>query len=125
MRLLRALSHWVDLGNVSGYSCFSLPETCGPNGASLTAWIKIIDCPTGSGFITSKEAGAKTGFYTNCSNIGVKLVHCNNFICNFFSNFHTLGGLAYPYKTTLLNTTYVYTVYALKFVLTVWSASYY
>ena len=64
----------VDLGDVSGYSCFSRPETCGPDGASLTAWINILDCPMGSGFIGSVNAIEQTGFRVFCHAGGIKWV---------------------------------------------------
>ena len=70
--LERSKIQWVDLGDVSGNSCFSVPETCGPNGGSLTAWINLIDCPPGSGFMSSILVKRSTGFLASCNSKGLQ-----------------------------------------------------
>ena len=68
----RAQKQWVDLGDVSGYSCFSRPETCGPDGASLTAWINILDCPVGCGFLGFADNDDTTGLKIECRSNRIK-----------------------------------------------------
>ena len=51
---------------MSPYTCMTLPDTCGPDGGSLSAWIKIIDCPHNSGFFSSKRNGVGTGIGSEC-----------------------------------------------------------
>ena len=72
---------WVDLGDLSSYSCFPKLATCGPNGTSLTAWINIINCPNDHGFLTSYNSRT-TGLRLFCPDSGVKLVIslCTNII---------------------------------------------
>ena len=48
----RYLNQWVELLDVSD-ACLVRPETCGPEGASLTVWIKVLDYSFSYGIISS------------------------------------------------------------------------
>ena len=53
---------WIDLGDLSQFSCIVKPSTCGASGGSLSVWIKTGDCPVGNGILTSMRAFHKEGF---------------------------------------------------------------
>ena len=61
---------WVDLGDLSEYSCFPVIDTCGPNGASLTTWINIIDCTDHAGVLTSRDYYTR-GIVVTCYKNGI------------------------------------------------------
>ena len=67
LQLNRTLRQWVDLGDLSNYTCMVLPENCGPDGGTLSAWIKVIECPPGSGFLGSVTDTEATGIRAYCS----------------------------------------------------------
>ena len=67
----RALRQWVDLGDLSPFTCMTLPENCGPDGGALSAWIKLIDCPPGTGFLGSRT-DYLTGLKTVCTQTTIK-----------------------------------------------------
>ena len=80
------LNQWADLGDVSGFSCLSRPETCGPDEASLTAWVNIIDCPQGSGIMASVSASTSTGIRPFCTVDGIKYVTVDFIVSNINLN---------------------------------------
>ena len=63
----KSRQQWASLDDLSLVTCLSKPWTCGPEGASLSAWMKIQDCdPDGQdGNISSKSWGG-TGFRLKC-----------------------------------------------------------
>ena len=61
-------NQWVSLGDLSLVTCLPVPDTCGPEGASLSVWLKIEDCDENKdGFISSLSVGS-TGFSCRCKN---------------------------------------------------------
>ena len=48
-------SQWVDLGMLS-QACITIPETCGSDGATMSVWLKIVECPPGGDVISSRPA---------------------------------------------------------------------
>ena len=57
---------WVDLGNLT-VACLTVPDTCGPDGATFSAWIKLDmnNCPHNAGIISSYSS-YKTAFTIDC-----------------------------------------------------------
>ena len=55
---------WVSLGDLSE-ACITVPDTCGPEGAAVAFWVKLIDIPSKGGrvFLTSRQGYTSTGFY--------------------------------------------------------------
>ena len=66
----RTNEHWVDFGNITD-ACLVQPVTCGPEGAAVALWVKLIDCPSQRGIISAQTAG-KTGFQIICLNTDIK-----------------------------------------------------
>ena len=62
---------WVDLGFLCE-ACITRPETCGPEGAAVGFWLKLIDCPNRCGIISSFQK--TTGFVFRCSSENIMLV---------------------------------------------------
>ena len=60
----RALSQWLDLGNQS-QACITIPETCGAQGGTISAWIKLRECTHGAGIVSSKTQ-PQTSFSIYC-----------------------------------------------------------
>ena len=69
----RNWNQWVDLGDLSPFTCMTLPENCGPDGGALSAWIKLIDCPNNHGFLGSRDEYL-TGLKTLCSSNVIRYV---------------------------------------------------
>ena len=65
-----AIEHWIDFGNMTE-SCLVQPDTCGPEGAAVALWVKLLDCPSQRGIITAQTAG-KSGFQIICLNTEIK-----------------------------------------------------
>ena len=59
-------NQWVDLGNLSAVACLPLPDSCGTAGGAMSVWIRILDCPDGTGIISSFDV--MTGFHVFCIN---------------------------------------------------------
>ena len=55
----RTRHHWVDLG-VHTEAYMTRPETCGAAGGAINLWVNIIDCPSGSGIISSNAKDSWT-----------------------------------------------------------------
>ncbi len=53
LTLNRTLRQWVDLGDVSGWTCLTRPTTCPEPEASLGMWLNLHDCSGGNGVLTS------------------------------------------------------------------------
>ena len=54
-------NQWIDLGDLSQYSCIVKPSTCGTNGGSLSVWIKTGNCDEHSGILTSMRKNFRGG----------------------------------------------------------------
>ena len=68
-------SQWVDLGDLSGVTCFANPDTCAPAGATVSLWVKILNCPTYHGILTANARVDHTGLRVQCkSNGGLRWV---------------------------------------------------
>ena len=54
---------WVNLGNLSA-ACITRPGTCGPKGAAVAFWMKVIGLHScaGKSFIASRKDYSSTGF---------------------------------------------------------------
>ena len=51
----------MDLGDQL-VSCITVPHTCGPEGGSMSIWLKILNCSDGDGlFSTLNEGGGLHG----------------------------------------------------------------
>ena len=61
----RTNRQWIDLGN-HAEACMTQPETCGHLGGSTSVWMKLIDCPSAAGIISS--FGSSTGSLIGCKN---------------------------------------------------------
>ena len=55
---------WVNLGDLSA-ACITIPDSCGPEGAAIAFWVKLIETPSSGGvvFLTSQQGFTTTGFY--------------------------------------------------------------
>ena len=60
----RTKKQWVDLG-IHTKACMARPETCGVAGDAMSLWIRVIDCPTIGGIVSS-YASFKTGSHMYC-----------------------------------------------------------
>ena len=60
----------VNLG-VLADACITRPDTCGPHGATVMAWIKLINCPHNASVLSSTGQEWTTGFKVVCFNHGV------------------------------------------------------
>ena len=72
VRTDRAYYQYVSLGNLSEHACLVAPDACGAAGGAISIWLRIIDCPTYSGIITSTPHGYAAGFLLFCSNVGIE-----------------------------------------------------
>ena len=52
MRTDHTLRQWIDLGDVTGSTCFPTPDQCS-QGLTLSFWYRMIECPGNGGFITA------------------------------------------------------------------------
>ena len=59
------LQQWLDLGNQS-QACITIPETCGAQGGTISAWVKPLDCGSGGGIISS-FLGVMSSFSILCA----------------------------------------------------------
>ena len=57
----RTNKQWVDLGDLS-VACITRPETCGPEGAAISVWLRLDALSANSGIISSK--GSSTSGFT-------------------------------------------------------------
>ena len=62
----RTESQWLDLGNQS-QACITIPESCGTQGGTISAWIKLGECITVGGIISSFTQ-TQSGFSFYCKN---------------------------------------------------------
>ena len=71
-----ALNQWLDLGVLSE-ACITVPDTCGPEGAAVSVWVKIHSCEDGDGILSSlKSASSRTtGFMFYCDAGYVRYVY--------------------------------------------------
>ena len=46
---------WIDLG-IDTDVCMTDPRTCGAAGGAISLWVKVIDCATSSGIVSSVNA---------------------------------------------------------------------
>ena len=53
---------WVDLGDLSVYTCMMDPVSCGESGGSVAVWMKILNFKRNGGILTTIGAGYKRGF---------------------------------------------------------------
>ena len=67
------LYQWIDLGILSE-PCITLPDTCGPEGAAVSVWVKIHSCPSGYGLMSSLRYSGKTGFLFFCNGPKIRYV---------------------------------------------------
>ena len=61
-RLDRTKKQWVELGDLTT-ACFTVPESCGPEGAAVSFWINLINFPVWAGIISSKANLMSRGIY--------------------------------------------------------------
>ena len=47
--------HWIDLGNITGFTCFLFPDKCA-DGTTLSAWIRLNACDPYGGFISGASS---------------------------------------------------------------------
>ena len=66
--MVRDNEEWVDLGDLS-VACITRLETCGPEGAAISVWLNLQDCPADSGIISSLRYGT-SGFSVYCLGSG-------------------------------------------------------
>ena len=59
LALDRTRSQWVDLG-IHTEACMTQPETCGEAGGSISLWVKVIECLSLCGIMTSSQASSGT-----------------------------------------------------------------
>ena len=71
MRLDHTLEQWIDLGILSE-ACITQVTTCGPEGAAVSFWVNIIDCPSSGGIISSRTYQNGGGFNFFCSGSNVR-----------------------------------------------------
>ena len=71
----RSLNQWVDLG-VLYEACITVPDTCGPEGAAISVWVKIHVCGNSDGFLSSQKYlnPLKTGFLIFCVGDSIQYV---------------------------------------------------
>ena len=67
------LYQWIDLGILSE-PCITLSDTCGPEGAAVSIWVKIHSCPSGYGLMSSLRYPGKTGFLFFCNGPKIRYV---------------------------------------------------
>ena len=67
VQTVKSSRQWVYLGDLSQFACLPIPGTCGPEGGSFSAWMKVSDCAgtAHNGFITSLSKDT-TGFFCRC-----------------------------------------------------------
>ena len=53
---------WIDLGDLSQFSCIVKPSTCGATSGSLSVWIKLGNCEHRTGILTSTKTTSDEGF---------------------------------------------------------------
>ena len=67
VKTVRGQRQSISLGDLSLFTCFPKPWTCGTEGASLSVWLKIEGCPNeDNGHITSRYNDAFNGFLIRC-----------------------------------------------------------
>ena len=71
LQLDRTRQQYVDLGHLT-VACIANPSSCGDNGASLTLWVKLVDCPNNGGIITSDWDPYRNGFKVFCTEDAIK-----------------------------------------------------
>ena len=67
-----ASSQYLELGDLS-VTCITVPESCGAQGATISVWIKVMDCQDYAGIVTTFNV-AKTNFNIGCSPTVLRLV---------------------------------------------------
>ena len=66
----KGLYQYVDLGDLSA-ACITIPDTCGPEGGSISLWFKLEPCDGNMGLISS-VATFGTGFSLSCNSGGLQ-----------------------------------------------------
>ena len=92
--MVRDNEEWVDLGDLS-VACITQPEKCGPEGAAISVWLNLQDCPANSGIISSLGYGT-SGFSVYCLGSGSIQLVLNLLIytcCNKIQRFSKPGHL--------------------------------
>ena len=61
---------WIDLG-IHTEACMALPETCGPAGGAISAWLNNVDCPIAPvfGVISTRQNSTTTGSSIVCGHM--------------------------------------------------------
>ena len=63
----KSQEQWASLGDLSLVTCLPKPWTCGPEGASLSVWMKIEDCSeNGTDSYISSMSWGSNGFQVRC-----------------------------------------------------------
>ena len=61
----RNQQQWINLGNRSE-ACLTQPQTCGAVGAAVSLWVKIFDCFSHGGILTTSKNSFNAGFTIFC-----------------------------------------------------------
>ena len=61
----RTRRQWVDLG-IQTQVCIGCPETCGTAGGAISVWLRVIDCESWDGFLSSASQSIESHFYFGC-----------------------------------------------------------
>ena len=65
LTLMSSKRQWVDLGIHTGV-CMARPETCGAAGGAVSFWVKVIECSSLGGVISTASHGT-TGLQIYCT----------------------------------------------------------
>ena len=63
----RTKSEWIDLG-IHTDIFMTRPDTCDAAGGAISLWVKVIDCATSSGIVSSVNAPFHTDSAIICEN---------------------------------------------------------
>ena len=68
LNMNKSQEQWASLGDLSLVTCLPKPWTCGPEGASLSVWLKIEGCGVNGtdGYISS-ISWKSNGFLIRCN----------------------------------------------------------
>ena len=68
LKMNKSQEQWASLGDLSLVTCLPKPWTCGPEGASLSVWMKIEDCiENGTDGYISSTSWQSNGFRIRCN----------------------------------------------------------
>ena len=64
----RTKNQYVNITDVDSMACLVQPNACGTTGGTMTAWVRILDCPTNGtdGGIISSRGRSMTGITIYC-----------------------------------------------------------